>query len=427
MSDPDFLQEFLCPISRERIDVAVIARDQFTYDKDSLDHWFKDSTRSPMLGTMLASTNTFHNKAVQFLVDTCEGSIMRRSHLACLKADPKMFVLRRVPAELQPRIESLMQRYFRLSSPLSELYAEFEELIRKYPDVYQLYLEYANMRRFGMDTDKATALIEAAAKVNPNTSITKYMSARVSSVEGDFIRGRAMVDELHQSYSILDHTLLEMRYLASAYTGTRSKKLSLDIVSAYVDICPNDARARLNQIFTYYTMQEDNNVISFSEKFLARYEYDACVVYYRARSLVKKGDKAQAQKLYELIVSRSKEPLFLAQCYYDMAFLKTPETEFEAMERDLKKSHELCQKLNADLQLAGLYRNRNNFVEAERWTELYGAHVKKETDIYYNRLMSDIYASTGRKDSAVQILFRLADIDAENSVYYNNRADELLN
>ena len=419
--ETEFMQDFMCPISKEMVDTAVVAEDGFTYDKLSLEQWFSASLRSPMLGTEIKTKNTVVNRNMSYLMERFEYYNMKKAHLATIKADAKNYSLPRMDNDLKLKLESLLIEYFRLTKTLPELYQELDALIKEYPDAYQLYFEYANILRFGGESEKALDFIKLAEERTPHLSISKYMMARVISSKGKFMAGRDVLDEAQRANSLVDHTLLETRYLSSAYLNTRSKKLALKVISAYISVCPNDMRAQLNQVYTFFALQDVENVLAYSKVFLDKYTYDACVAYYRAKAYAQKNNKDEAFKCFQLVLDKSREPIFLAQCYYDMALMRPVATESSTIEKELIEAHRLYSKINADVSLADVYRTKKDYVEALKWAEIYGNRVDKETDVYYNRLSADINARIGNSDAAVATFIKLIDIDGANSGYYSSR------
>eukprot|EP01022_Parablepharisma_sp_SALTPOND_P015673 TRINITY_DN2245_c2_g1_i1.p1 TRINITY_DN2245_c2_g1~~TRINITY_DN2245_c2_g1_i1.p1 ORF type:complete len:607 (-),score=22.37 TRINITY_DN2245_c2_g1_i1:7291-8880(-) len=389
-------------------------------------HWLSSNSISPMLGTPLPSKKTIPNKNITFLLDQYEYYSMRKTHLKTLKADPKTYIVNPLPKELKTKLDQYLLEYFRLAKPLTELYTEIETLIAKYPNIPQILLEYANMRRFGGDLEKSVELIQTARSINPHFSVPKYMQARVVSVKGKPYAGKEIVDEVHKNYAVIDHTLLEIRYLSSACLNTRSKSHAFKLITAYVCACPDDMRAALNQVYTLYALQDTDQVLEYSKRFLDKYEYDACVVYYRARAYAQKGNRDEAFKHFDIVLNRSKEPMFLAQCYYDKALLRSPDTEFPLMVQDLEAAHKLYPKINGDVVLSDLYRSKGNYKEALEWLDRYGTRIDKANDIFYNRLCAEINAGLGNNEEAVRCYLALIEQDGAHSAFYTLRLNSLL-
>ena len=418
--------ELICPIQKEPVDAPVIALDGFTYDKSALEQWLVGSSISPMLGVPLESKKMCPNKSIKYIQGAVSFYVARLAHFRAVCKDKVPFEARGMVPELKKKLDVILINYFRLANPLVELYAALDQLLVEYPTAHQIYLEYANMLRFGGDTEKALEHIEKAEKLYPRSCIPHYMKIRLTSAKGKEYAGRVMLEEAQRAISIFDHSLLEIRYLSSAYLSTRNRYFSLHLVSAYILACPNDMRAMLNQVYVYYNLADHESVLESSKRFLERYEFDACVLYYRARTFGFLKQKDEAMKSFELILSRCKEPIFLAQCLYDRALIRSPDTEFAEMEQELQKAHSLFAKINADIQLADLYRNRQNYVEALKWVNLYGERINKDTDIYYNRLTADIKDKLGAADEAVGWYVHLSEIDPANGPYYTQRINILL-
>jgi len=425
-SNFEYDQNLLCPISRDKIENAVISEDGFTYDKNALVNWFANSNISPMLGMPLKSKNVIENKNINFLLGKYKYYQMRFTHLKLIKTGLKPYIIKPLPAELKGKIEKLLIEYFRLMRPLSELYIELETLISKYPEIPQLLLEYANMLRFGGQFDKSLDLIKKASEMNLCASIPKYMLARVVSVKGKPLAGKETIDEVQNKYPIFDHYMLEMRYLASACLNTESKSMAFNIVTAYLEVCPEDMRASLNQVYTLYTLQEDEKVLEYSKKFLDKYEYDACVVYYRGRAFGHKGNIEEAFKHFDIVLSRSKEPIFLAQCYYDKALLRKQDKEFAEMVSDLTEADKLYNKLNADIILADLYKSKKDWENGMKWLTKYGERIDKANDILFNRVGAEINLALGNKEAAISSYLMLIEKDGVYSHFYRARLNSLL-
>eukprot|EP00826_Nyctotherus_ovalis_P009396 TRINITY_DN1247_c0_g2_i10.p1 TRINITY_DN1247_c0_g2~~TRINITY_DN1247_c0_g2_i10.p1 ORF type:complete len:319 (+),score=99.85 TRINITY_DN1247_c0_g2_i10:23-958(+) len=294
-------------------------------------------------------------------------------------------------------------------------------------DVYKRQLlEYANMKRFGCDLEEALKLIEKAQKESLVCTIPKYMKARLVSIQGDPFAGKELVDGVQKENPVIDHTLLEVRYLSSAMVNVKSKSAAFKLITAYIAVCPDDMRASLNQIYALYIMKDSDRVLEYSKIFLDKYKYDACVAYYRAKAYALKKERDEAFKYFDLILNQSKEPMFLAQCYYDKALLRQSATEFDEMKTELEAAFSLYPKINADIVLADLYRNRKQYSEAARWLDSYASRVDKATDIYYNRMCATLSVETGNKEEAIRCYTVLIEKDGANAAYYSMKIESLL-
>ena len=408
------------------MDMAVITQDGFTYDKSALEQWLTTSTLSPMLGVALESKSMRPNKIIGFVKSSVNYYTARLAHFSSIYKDRRPFETRAMHPNLKKEMDVLMVQYFRLSTPLCELYASLDKLLVEYPTAHQIYYEYANMLRFGGNTERALEFIDKGEKQHPHSCVSQYMKIRVTCSKGKEFVGREMLEEALRTVSIFDHSLLEIRYLSSAFLSTHNRYFSLQLISSYLLACPNDMRAMLNQVYVYYNMADHDNVLEMSRRFLDRYEFDACVLYYRARAFSFKKNNDEAMKAFQEILDRCKEPIFLAQSFYDRALIRSADTDYPQLEADLKQAHNLFPKINADLQLADLYKNKQNYPEALVWIEKYGERINKESDIYYNRLFADIKDKMGAAEEAINCYTHLGEIDPANGQYYTGRINILL-
>jgi len=61
--------EFLCPITKELMSNPVILCDGHTFEKESIEKWFEESTHSPLTGLELHNKDTVPNIALKKLIE----------------------------------------------------------------------------------------------------------------------------------------------------------------------------------------------------------------------------------------------------------------------------------------------------------------------------------------------------------------------
>lgn len=61
----NYPNEWICPISQELMKDPVIADDGFSYERTSIENWFKTSTLSPITGLHLSTTKLIQNRALK--------------------------------------------------------------------------------------------------------------------------------------------------------------------------------------------------------------------------------------------------------------------------------------------------------------------------------------------------------------------------
>lgn len=65
----EFPNEFMCPISRQIMyDPVLCAGDGFTYEKECIEKWLKDHTKSPMTNLYLDNTGLIPNRAMKGMI-----------------------------------------------------------------------------------------------------------------------------------------------------------------------------------------------------------------------------------------------------------------------------------------------------------------------------------------------------------------------
>lgn len=421
-----FIYHLSCPISKEKIGIPIITEDGFTYDKISMENWLCSSDKSPMMGTPLTSKKKFINRSIHYLLAQYDFLIMQSVHSKYMRKKSEIYVKELLPLPLKHNFESIMIEYFQLVYPLTDFYKKLETLITQYPNNVDILIEYANMKRFGGELESSLKIIRDAIKISPNYSVPRYLEARVMSIKGNIIEGKEIIDANLKRHAIIDHLLFEVRYLSSAYLSVSSKNDSFRLIEAYVKICHDDMRAFLNYIYTLYLIEDIEKVLIESKKFLKRYKYDACIMYYKAKALCKKSKIVKAHKCLDTIIGFSKEPSFLAQCYYNKAAMRSGENEFELFKEELEKANSLYPKINADFALADKYKARKNYFEAMRWLQMYGNHVDKLNDIYYNRLNAELSEKLGNTEEALNSYILLIEKDGINTEYYTSRINSLL-
>lgn len=420
------IPDLLCPILKEQIETAIVAEDGFTYDKSSLEQWFTSSTMSPMLGINISTNVLRANKFIDFLQAQVEYYRCSEAHFKSVVKEKQKYSIPHLNLELKKELDQILYHYFRLTKPLNELYKSLDSLIIKFPNSFQIQLEYANMLRFGAENEKALQFIQDAQRIEPNSCIPKYMEIRIASAKGNGYFGRETLETAQARQCISDNCLIEIRYLSSTFASIRCKERALNYISAYLLVYPNDMRAMLNQVYMYFNMFNYNKVLETSKKFLDKFKYDACVLYYRAKAFVFSEKKQEAFKLFDFIIKTSKEPIFIAQCLYDRACARVLDEEYEKVQQELRKAHQYYSKINADVCLSELYKNNQDYCKALEWLEIYGSRIDREKDIYYNRLAAEINENLGNREVALVSYNILRGIDAINDSYYENRIDMLL-
>jgi len=413
----ELLQHILCPMSCEKIEYPIIASDGFTYEESFFESWITTSTRSPMIGTTLSSTNFVKNKSIAYFTNCYD-------YYAASYSKHKPKVINPLPTTLKHKLGKLMVDYFQLAQPLSIIYSSFESLQKEFPEEEIVTLEYANTMRFGCVKKKALELIEEVKSESSLFVIAKYMKARLIGLKNP-LHGKGLIEEVQRVYSIADHTLLEIRYLASAVLFLKNKLEGLKVINAYVELCPNDMRAFLNQVYAFHYSKNTEKVLEYGKKFLERYKYDACVSFYMAKAYAVLKNKVEAHKYFDMVIDKSKDPMFSSECYYGKAMLRDEETEFNEKVSELIKANELFPKIIADLALANLYKDKRQYTEANKWLEIYGSRVNKETDISYYRVKAGIKEAMGDRQEAIRCYTFLIENDGAYAGYYNMKINEL--
>ena len=69
MYEEEIPNEWFCPITQELLIDPVIAADGYTYERKSLESWFKKSHMSPVTGLVLNETKVIPNYAIKHTIE----------------------------------------------------------------------------------------------------------------------------------------------------------------------------------------------------------------------------------------------------------------------------------------------------------------------------------------------------------------------
>lgn len=426
MLDLPIPQELVCPIACQKIDDPVIARDGFTYDKNALNSWFSSSSISPMIGNPLESKEIIENKSVSYLLNRFDYYSRSASHIKKIKANPVSYEMKPLPKELKQNLVMIRMKYLKLSQPLSTLTKKLDTLLLQYPECIEILVEYANIKRFENNIDRAFELIQLALKLKPNSNIAKCTKARLELIKGNILEAQSILEEIQFKTPLIDQTLLEVRYFASLSLHIYAQEASLALINAYMSLFPNDVRGQLSQIYGVYALNDMKKVLELTKTFFNQFGYDTYATYYRAHALSCLQKKTDAIREFDCIIKNCKEPSFLAKCYYERAMLRNLDSEFIKIEEELIIAHNLTANCNADATLANLFREKHNYEEAQKWLKIYGERITKEQNTLYNKLGAVINEKLGNNKEAIRCYETLVKIDSNKTSYYYRKISSLM-
>lgn len=417
--------ELICPISREIFEVPVISSDGFSYEKTYITKWMREHNLSPMLGNTLESTALLENKALSSYMTAYKGLRQRLIFPKQSKSPKKRIVEEKVPEELKDKFEEVLNHYYKSTLELDECCKRMNEIYKTAPNNFELTMNLANTLRFSTQFSKSLSLIKRMKYMRPDSLIPAYMKIRVLAESGEKSKANASLEKIQNKNKIPDHGLIEMRFMSYALLSVSNREGAYRTVTTYLKLIPNDSRAISHCIYINLLQENYNFVINTSIKYLEKHPDDVSILFHQAKAYAKLDKKPEAVNIYKLIASIAKDSSIRSKALYESAVNKDCATQFEEMVQELEESFRLDPKEEADGYLAALYADKQMFDKAEEWVITYEKRMDITNDQVFLGIKAQIQLNKKMYEEAILTYIRLAEIDSVNSMYYNNKIEEI--
>eukprot|EP00826_Nyctotherus_ovalis_P056749 TRINITY_DN7725_c0_g1_i10.p1 TRINITY_DN7725_c0_g1~~TRINITY_DN7725_c0_g1_i10.p1 ORF type:complete len:430 (-),score=138.22 TRINITY_DN7725_c0_g1_i10:97-1386(-) len=418
------LSEIQCPISREVFLHPLLCEDGFSYEESFITRWITRNKRSPMLGSILQSTQLRENRSLCAFIDVYKGMMDRLSTRRLpVKSETKEVGL---PDALKLKFDTALGHYYKSTLELDECCKLMADVYNLVPLNFDVAINYGNILRFSTRFDKALLIIKTLKHIRSGTLIPKYMKVRILAESGKKDQAAVYLKNVAGKYRIEDHLLIDIRFMSYSLLSTGNRDLAFKIVSTYLKVVPNDTRAVSHFIYINLLKENYEFVIEAAEEYLKTNPDDISILFHQAKAFTRISQKKKAVEIYVQISKFSVDKSVKAKALYEAAVNRDNNAEFAQVVQELEESYNLDPKEEADGYLAALYADKKMYAEAEHWMNVCANRVNIMDDSVYLGIRVQIEEHKGQYDMAVSSYIRLAEIDGANSIYYNNKIDNIL-
>ncbi|MFB3896417.1 MAG: tetratricopeptide repeat protein [bacterium] len=314
-----------------------------------------------------------------------------------LKLSPEDIAIHTSLAELYQKMEKhkeAIAEYLEMGK-LLENKREFNKAIEKYNQIITIDSEHINAREKLISTytelkqsdrvrDTKLGLAQLYQKKNQMTEAIQLMQ-EILNTEPKHIPTLTLLLECYQSQNNKPQMIAIYDRLAQAYVDIKDINKAANMYRRELELTPDNPLVLLSlaEILTeLHALVEAKKIYSQLGTIFEQ-----------------KHDYKRAIETYEHILSLDSQDLTTAE-----ALVK--------LEKELTSTHPtlvpVAQLVEHSLQLAKIYLQKSLFPEAETVAEQILRLAPDEEKVY--RLLADTYQRTGRQDTAIQILLRLAEV-----------------
>jgi len=425
-------QELLCPITREGLENPMLAADGFTYERDAIKKWLKKRTGSPMLGTELEHTRLLQNKTISAYLMIFRGLKSRLIKKPIPKKPKSEKIVKKVieqlilPPEIKKKLDEALSHYYKATKDLKECCVLMQSVYEAAPYNFEVIFNYANIMRFSSEFEKSLQLIKEIKNLRPDSLIPHYMKVRILSEMNKKDKSIELLEKTLAENRILDHSLLEIRFMSYSHLSADNKSLAENFVDAYLKVIPDDPRAISHRIYIDLLNENYEKVVEMSKKYLLENQDDVSILFHLAKAYLKVGQKDESKKTYLRIISISLDKTVKAKALYELAIIRDCNTEMTQMIEELEESYKLDPSEEADGYLAALYADKKLYIKAEEWLKECEKRTPIDSDSVYLGIKAQIQESKNQYTEAIQSYIKLAEMDSQNSEYYNTKIEEIL-
>jgi len=419
-------QDLVCPISREVLEQPLLCSDGFTYEKSFITKWMNKNKVSPMMGTKLENETLRENNTLNAYLSVFKG-LRQRLTFTKQSSKPLPAPIAEMPwtPELKNKFDNALEHYYKSTLELNDCCNLMSEVYEKLPTNFEAVMNYANILRFATQFDKALLMVKKMKQLRPKSLIPRYMKVRIMSESGKKEDAAKRLAKIHSNFSIKDHTLVEIRFMSYSLLSTGNRDGAYRIITTYLKVIPDDARALSHCIYINLLMENYRTVIKMAKIYLKDHIDDVSILFHQAKAYTKISKKPKAIAIYGQIAKISVDKSVKSKALYESAVNRDCALQFDEMVKELEESYKLDPKEEADGYLAALYADKKMFDKAEEWINACAKRTQINDDQVYLGIKAQIEESKNEYMKAIASYIRLAEIDSANSMYYNDKVDEL--
>eukprot|EP01022_Parablepharisma_sp_SALTPOND_P007669 TRINITY_DN1322_c0_g1_i1.p3 TRINITY_DN1322_c0_g1~~TRINITY_DN1322_c0_g1_i1.p3 ORF type:complete len:465 (-),score=56.93 TRINITY_DN1322_c0_g1_i1:4433-5827(-) len=419
--------EIMCPISREIFEHPLLCADGFSYEKSFISKWVSKNKVSPMLGSKLDNESLRENKTLCSYLTIYKGLKQRltsrkpkKEASLPLKEEPTW------PPALKAKFDQTLDHYYKSTLELEDCCKMMTEVYEANPNNFEAVMNYANILRFGTHFDKSLEMVKKLKELRPDSLIPKYMRVRILAESGKKEEAAKRLMKVQVGNRVEDHTLVEVRFMSYSLLSTGNRDRAYMVISTYLKVVPEDARALSHYIYINLLQENFKIVINMAKSYLKAHPDDVSIMFHQAKAYTKIDKKEKAISIYKKIATISIDKAVKSKALYESAVNRDCTTGFEEMVKELEESYKLDPREEADGYLAALYADKKMFDKAEEWIEVCAKRTDIMSDQVYLGIKAQIEEHKKLYDQAVSSYIRLAEIDSANSLYYNDKIEEIL-
>ncbi len=419
--------DIMCPISREMLEYPLICGDGFTYEKTFITKWIAKNKASPMMGSALDTEELRENRSLSAYVSVFKGLRMRltRRKLHKRAAHPAI-EQPTLPPPVRAKFDVALEHYYKSTLELGECCKLMAEVYDLAPDNFDAVMNYANILRFATQFDKAFGLIRRLKELRPGSLIPKYMSVRVMAESGKKEEATRLLMKILMNNRIEDHMLVEVRFMSYSLLSTINRDGAFRIVTTYLQVIPEDARALSHSIYINLLQENYKAVVQMSKRYLKIHPDDVSILFHEAKAYAKRDKRDKAIAIYDYIASIAIDKSVKSKALYESAVNKDCNKNFDKMVKELEESYCLDPREEADGYLAALYADRKMYDKAGEWLDVCAKRTNINDDQVYLGIRAQVEEHRQLFEQAIASYIRLAEIDSANSMYYNDRIEDII-
>ena len=419
--------DIICPISREMLEHPLLCVDGFSYEKTFISKWISKNKVSPMLGSKLENEELRENRTLSAYISAFKGLRLRLAKRKVKK--PKVTSVAEMPimpAEAKAKFDKALEHYYKSTLDLEDCCKMMAEVYSAAPTNFEAVMNYANILRFATQFTKSLEMVKKMKELRPDSLIPKYMTIRILAESGKKEDATKLLARLQQNHRIEDQTMVEIRFMSYSLLSTNNRDGAFRVVSTYLQVIPDDARALSHSIYINLLQENFKLVIKMAKTYLQKHPNDVSILLHQAKAYTKIGKKPKAIQIYKQIATISIDKSVRSKALYEAAVNKDANTCFDEMVKELEESYKLDPKEEADGYLAALYADKKMFDKADEWINVCARRTDIMTDQVYLGIKAQIEDFKQQYDVAIQSYIKLAEIDSANSMYYNDKIEEIL-
>ena len=419
--------DIICPISREVLEHPLLCTDGFSYEKSFISKWIAKNKVSPMLGSKLDNETLRENKTLSAYLTAYKGLKQR---LTDRKLKKNILLpsneQSKWPPGVKEKFDKGLSHYYKSTLELEDCCKIMSEVYEEAKNNFEAIMNYANILRFATQFDKSLEMVKKLKGIRPGSLIPKYMKVRILAEGGKKEEASKQLVKVQLGNRVEDHSLVEIRFMSYSLLSTGCRDGAYRIISTYLGVIPEDSRARSHCIYINLLQENFKTVIKMAKEYIKTHPDDVSILFHQAKAYTKLDKKQKAISIYTQVASISIDRAVKSKALYESAVNRDCTTSFQEMVQELEESYKLDPREEADGYLAALYADRKMFDKAEQWISVCAKRTDIMNDQVYLGIKAQIEEHKDLYDQAVGSYIRLAEIDSANSMYYNDKIEEIL-